>query len=655
MQPPLLFQAVSVRRVFWGAVWLSVVLVAIKAAYLGVPPLDPFADVADYLRSLASISYADVLFAAVVWLLARTLLATARSRPLAAHLVTALFLAFAAFSCVYAAASVVVFGVFGGFLTYPMLALIGDVRMLSSSAAEYLTPRVVTALIALPLIYVALALGTVRVLPPGKAGWRLGVVAASLGVWLAFGHFAYAADWTTRQNRKIAGNAHWVFASTWWQVVSGGGVVRMADRFPPGDLADFAPLGARPLPPIPAVVTSRLTASARRAKPVAARPPLNVILIVLESVATRWTGLSDGLYDTTPNLKAESAHSLVFDNFYAHVGRSSNSLGAMLLSTYPKLDFQDFTEEFPHPSGTSLASAFRDRGYRTAFMMPSYLSWAGWAPFLRGTGFTELRDSTNFNCSPPLSSWGVEDRCMVDAMLQWLDQEEAHPFFLVGWAHQMHHPYEPSPGVPMLDLLREDTPDDYDLSRYLNVLHETDRQLERLFEGVRRGGLADNTIIVIVGDHGQAFGYPHDAYMQGRSVYEEDVHVPFMIWSPRLYRSPVHSDRIGSHVDLAPTIAELAGLQAAPDWQGRSLFDHVRAPRAYFYAAEDHFTLGVREDNWKYVFDLREGVDELYDLARDPTEQHNLVKAEPERSARLRQRLAAWAEANRRTYLPVSY
>ena len=73
-----------------------------------------------------------------------------------------------------------------------------------------------------------------------------------------------------------------------------------------------------------------------------------------------------------------------------------------------------------------------------------------------------------------------------------------------------------------------------------------------------------------------------------------------------------------------------------------------------FYAAEDHFTLGVREDNWKYVFDLREGVDELYDLSHDPLEQHNLARSEPARAARLRQRLAAWAEANRRQYLTGS-
>src|SRR4029078_9950619 len=130
---------------------------------------------------------------------------------------------------------------------------------------------------------------------------------------------------------------------------------------------------------------------------------------------------------------------------------------------------------------------------------------------------------------------------------------------------------------------------------YLTVLHETDRQIGRLFDAVRHAGLEQDTLVVVVGDHGQAFGFPHDTYIQGRTVYEEDVHVPLMMWAPRLYKMPSRSGSIGGLVDLAPTIAELADVVPAADWQGRSLFDKSRhPPRVYFYVAEDHFTLGVR-------------------------------------------------------------
>ena len=378
---------------------------------------------------------------------------------------------------------------------------------------------------------------------------------------------------------------------------------------------------------------------------------MNVVVLVLESVAERWTSFG-GIYDTTPNLVKEAARGLVVDHFYAHVGRSSNSLAALLLSVYPKLNFRDFTEEYPRVERTSLATLFHERGYRTAFMTPSDMGWAGWGTFLPARGFDEVRDQHALACSPPISSWGVEDRCLADGLIEFIERDPARPFFVMGWTQQTHHPYEPSPDTPVIDLVgdREPSPDAYDLNRYLNVLRETDRQLARVFDALRQNGLADNTIVAVVGDHGQAFGYPHDSYLQGRTVYQEDVQVPLLIWWPRRYASPQRAPIIGGHIDLAPTIAELAGIPPAPDWQGRSLFDSERAPRAYFYVAQDEFKLAVREGGWKYILDLRRGTDELYDLDHDPAEQHNLAADQQARCTRLRQRLAAWAEANRRQY-----
>jgi len=342
---------------------------------------------------------------------------------------------------------------------------------------------------------------------------------------------------------------------------------------------------------------------------------------------------------------------VVVENFYSHVGRSSNALAAMLLSRYPKLDFQDITDEYPMLPGTSLAEVFHAHGARTAFVTSSSLTWGHWIDFLARRGFDELRDYHSLPCSEPPSEWGVEDRCMVDAIIQFIGQHRERPFFVMGWTTQTHYPYEPTSGVPHLELLREPGPDQWELDRYLNALHESDRQLGRLFAGIREAGLESDTLTVIVGDHGQAFGYPHNSYAQGQTAYEEDVRVPLLIHFPRAYRDGTRSKVLGGQVDLAPTITELAGLPAAAEWQGRSLFSTLRAPRVYFSVGEDRFILGVREENWKYLFDLRQGTGELYDLDRDPDEQHNLASVESARSARLRQHLAAWMEFNRQQYL----
>jgi phosphoglycerol transferase MdoB-like AlkP superfamily enzyme len=478
----------ATRDLFWTTVWLAFALVAVKASYLGVAPGGP----GHYLRSLAAISYVDVLFAAFVWIAGRVALILTGDRRLATRVVSLAFVWVSALCCLYAAANVLVFGVFGGFLTYPLLALVGNVRMLRSSVAALLTRRAVAGLVCFPLAYVVLVRTMVRRMPHGKGPWWLRhevALALLLGVWVIFGQQAFATEWASRQDRQIAENPHWVLISSWWQVVSGGGTVRMADSFAAADLTDFDPIGPRPSSPSPSPVLRRTLTGAQRVLKVVPRRPPNVILIVLESVAARWVSLNGGLYDTTPMLAAESTRSLSFDSFYAHIGRSSNSLAAMLLSIYPKLDFRDLTEEYPRLAGTSLAAVFRDRGYRTGFVTPSDLSWAGWSTFLTGRGFGDARDYHGLSCSEPLSSWGVEDRCMVDGMLQFIDQDPTHPFFLMAWSQQTHHPYEPTPGVPLLDLQRERVTDDYDLGRYLNLLHETHRHPARLSEGIRRAAL----------------------------------------------------------------------------------------------------------------------------------------------------------------------
>ena len=454
----------------------------------------------------------------------------------------------AAFLCLYAVLNVVMFPLFGGFLTYPLLALVGDIRMLRSSVTTYLRPGFVTGLVCLPIGYVALvwlsarrgrdrsyvASGVGRTVGPrdlfrraASGSYLRAAIAGTLAMaWIVVGADAYGSRWTTRADRAIAENPEWVFVSSWWRALRSGDMVEMSRYFDPADLADFEPIGARPPLPAPRVSATAPT-------------PLNVILIVLESVGARWTSLHSRVYhDTTPALVAESAHGLVFDNFYAHIGRSSNSLVAILLSTYPKLDFRDITDEYPHLPGTSLATVFGEHGYRTAFITPSDMSWAGWSTFLEGRGFGDIRDDHQLSCTAPLSSWGVEDRCMFDGILSYIAEEPTRPFFIMGWTQQTHHPYEPTPGVPLLDLVREPVADEYDLNRYLNVLRETDKHLGRMLDGIRGAGLDQRTLVVIVGDHGQAFGFPHEgSYMQGRTIYEEDGHVPLLLWYPKGYES----------------------------------------------------------------------------------------------------------------------
>jgi hypothetical protein len=121
--------------------------------------------------------------------------------------------------------------------------------MLRSSVAAQVTFATVAGLVALPLAYVALALGTVRLLPAAAGpSWRrrsIGLV--MLAAWVIFGQHSFNRDWTTRRDHQVAANAQWTFVASWWQMITGAGVVRMAERFAPADLTDFEPRRGGPM------------------------------------------------------------------------------------------------------------------------------------------------------------------------------------------------------------------------------------------------------------------------------------------------------------------------------------------------------------------------------------------------------------------------
>ncbi len=233
----------------------------------------------------------------------------------------------------------------------------------------------------------------------------------------------------------------------------------------------------------------------------------------------------------------------------------------------------------------------------------------------------------------------------MDGLLDWIDQGREKPFYAMAWTTMSHHPYEPRPGQPLIDFFKGNLPeDDYDLGRHLNTLQQVDHELGRLFDGLRERGLLEETLVLVTGDHGEGFGDPHPTWGHGFRLYQEAIRVPLMIANPRLYPRPQRAPTIGGHVDINPTVTDLMGWPASPTWQGRSLFDPTRPPRTYFYAANEDYLLGVREGDWKYIYNATRGREELYDLARDPDEKQNRAAEEPERCRRLRQRLAAWKD-----------
>lgn len=612
-------------RAFVPAFGLLPFAVLAKAAHFGGPGGDY--TTLQFLRDVVVATASDLVFVCGAFLVVALVFAAARSGT-PGRVATAAVAALGLVCAVYAVASVQIFDYLRSPLTYPLLYLASDMKTMSSSIGSFVTPAVGLALLLSPLLYLGLLRAGRRFVLRPRAVLVLVAVAS------AWGAFAYAQTvngrWLDRNDHLIIRSPHWEIAwSSIVELLLGGRAERFDGSFSEAELRDFqgTPRGAWTRP----VQTA------------AAAPPKNVLVVVMESTGAEYLGLYGSQYDTTPELQQEARFGLVYDNFYCHMGLTANSLAALTLSIFPYMTWREYTVEYPEYPGTTLAQLLKPAGYRTAFIHTGYLQYTNQDRFLAKRGFDELVDIEDLG-GQVVSSWGGDDRQLVDAVLAWIDKDRTQPFHVVAWTNESHHPYEPAPHYKPVGFFEDGKlpPDDYDLGRYLNTVRSVDHELGRLFDGLRQRGLERDTLVVVTGDHGEAFGHPHPTWGHGARIWEENVRVPLLLWSPALFPAGRRVATIGSHVDVMPTLAHLLGIAPARSWEGRSLFESDRPPRAYFYAANDDYLLGVREANWKYIYNVTRGREELYDLAKDPDEQQNVAKQNPEVCQRLRRHLAAW-------------
>jgi arylsulfatase A-like enzyme len=208
------------------------------------------------------------------------------------------------------------------------------------------------------------------------------------------------------------------------------------------------------------------------------------------------------------------------------------------------------------------------------------------------------------------------------------------------------------------------TPELYQRSvkAYFRLIAGVDRQVGRIVKQLGEIAAADNTIIIFSSDHGFFLG---ERGLAGKwYAHEVSIRVPLIVCDPRQPqdRPGTTRDEMVLNIDLAPTILELAGAETPAAVQGRSLAPLIRGEEAmdwrdeFFY--EHHFrhariprSEGVRTRNWKYIryLDSEPLYEELYDLASDPSEEHNLalVAARQEDLAALRDRWRNLREATK--------
>lgn len=351
---------------------------------------------------------------------------------------------------------------------------------------------------------------------------------------------------------------------------------------------------------------------------------MNVLVVVLESAPALELRPYGAAADPMPFLSSLAEDSLVFTDAYAVYPESIKGQIAIFHGVHPAPRTE--ASDYARIPVDGVATHFAKSGYSTALFHSGRFRFLGMESVLTRSGFAERFDAESLP-SRSESSFGVDEESTVDALLGWIDALDGRRFFAAWLPIAGHHPYSSPDRGPFV----VDGPH----GAWQNAVHYADRCLGRLWDGVRSRGLAENTVLIVVGDHGQAFGQHGGNFGHTFEVFEENVRVPLLMQVPGTSIGGMRIETPVSHVDLAPTVLDLCGLAIDGGMEGASLLREQGRP-VLFFADWGSLLLGVRLGAHKLIVDVESGGTQLFDLATDPLELSNLAAREPERVATMR-------------------
>ena len=232
-----------------------------------------------------------------------------------------------------------------------------------------------------------------------------------------------------------------------------------------------------------------------------------------------------------------------------------------------------------------------------------------------------------------------------EVALDWLDRHKDERFFLFLHYMDPHDPYFVHPyngeGIARVSNQHPDAELAAEMKRlYIGEIEYLDGNFGKLLASLRQSGVYDDTVILLVSDHGEEF-HEHGGWWHGLTLYEEQIHVPLLVkWAKDRRGAPPVSERIGRLIDVAPTLIAQGGAEIPATMQGVDLTapDSVLSPKdQQVFSEEDHegnVLWSLRTKDWKLIQanpDNPRGVPELelFQVAVDPTETRNLAGGDP--------------------------
>ena len=389
----------------------------------------------------------------------------------------------------------------------------------------------------------------------------------------------------------------------------------------------------------------------------------NVLVIFVDTLRFDRIGSERDGKPLTPRLDAFAKQAVVFRHAYSNAPNTPRSVPSFLTSQYPsqlKVDkkFKDYAKVLD--DNDTLFEALRPAGFHTIGESSHfYFCDDKCSDDVKNTDGKPMRtnitqgadewDNTGALAIPP-SNHDTAGPRIVAKTVKKLDELAAskQKFAMIVHLFEPHSTYMEHEGFTYKEKGFAAFVEKYDYEVAFD-----DGMIGQLLDALDKNGLAQNTTVVVMSDHGEAFGvHPGESGMyHGMTLYNELLHVPLMFRVPG--GKPAVRDDVVQLVDLAPTICALFGVTPPSTWVGRSLVPalaggELPAQPAYaemLRAPEwDHSAKSmITADGKTHVFyKISDKIWEIYDLATDPDEKKNLADSDPD-AKQLEGALASWS------------
>jgi len=371
--------------------------------------------------------------------------------------------------------------------------------------------------------------------------------------------------------------------------------------------------------------------SGRTERRVVKRAGLNVLLITIDTLRADRLGVS-GHAVKTPHLDALARGGARFLNAVCEVPLTLPSHTSIMTGTSPAFhQVRNNGTYRVRESDTTLAEVLKQQGYETAAFIGAF-------PLDSRFGLDQGFDLYDDRLRNPDHLAGYEPQRTAEQVFRaaaaWLEPNAGTKFF--AWVHYYdpHLPYSPPPPF-----------DGSYASPYDGEVAYTDGYVGKLREILEERGVADRTLIVVAGDHGEGLG-DHGEDTHGIFLYDSTLKVPVIFHAPGAVPGGIEVTDLAGTIDIMPTILDLLDIPVPRSCQGTSLVPAIDgSPAGRESYAETYLPLlacgwselkSIRTGRWKFVLAPEP---ELYDLAADPREERNIIDREPETAARMLRRL----------------